>query len=74
LAITVHRLSRARVRTQTVERLRLASLKRPGISNHARRRTAETLGYPRTGNLRAVQEFPGHADPRTPTAWTGALA
>ena len=44
--------------------LRLAGLKRPGISNHALRHTAATLGYLHTSDLRAVQEFLGHADPR----------
>ena len=39
-------------------------MKRPGISNHALRHTAATLGYLHTGDLRAVQEFLGHADPR----------
>jgi integrase len=42
----------------------LAGLKRPGISNYALRHTAATLGYLHTGNLRAVQELLGHADPR----------
>jgi integrase/recombinase XerD len=35
-----------------------------GISNHALRHTAGTLGYLHTGDLRAVQDFMGHADPR----------
>jgi integrase len=39
-------------------------LKRPGISNHALRHTAATLGYLHTGDLRAVQELLGHANPR----------
>ena len=39
-------------------------VKRPGISNHALRHTAGTLGYLHTGDLRAVQDFLGHADPR----------
>ena len=58
------RLSRRTIRTHTDKYLRLAGLKRPGISNHALRRTAATLGYLHTGDLRAVQEFFGHADPR----------
>ena len=48
----------------TDKHLRLTGLKRPGISNHALRHTAATLGYLHTGDLRAVQEFLGHADPR----------
>jgi integrase len=47
----------------TAQCLRLAGLKRSGISNHALR-TAGTLGYLHTGDLRAVQELLGHADPR----------
>jgi integrase/recombinase XerD len=31
---------------------------------HALRHTAGTLGYLHTGDLRAVQELLGHADPR----------
>jgi site-specific recombinase XerD len=58
------RLSRRTIRTHTDKYLRLAGLKRPGISNHALRHTAATLGYLHTGDLRAVQEFLGHADPR----------
>jgi integrase len=59
-----HRLTRYTIRTQIVACLRLAGLKRPGISNHALRRTAATLGYLHTGDLRAVQELLGHTDPR----------
>jgi integrase/recombinase XerD len=44
--------------------LRATGLKRPGISNHALRHAAATLGHLHTGDLRAVQEFLGHADPR----------
>ncbi len=58
------RLSRRSIRVQTDKYLRLSGLKRPGISNHALRHTAATLGYLHTGDLRAVQEFLGHADPR----------
>ena len=58
------RLSRRCIRLHTDHHLRLAGLKRPGISNHALRHTAATLGYLHTGDLRAVQEFLGHADPR----------
>jgi len=58
------RLSRRHIRMQTDKYLRLAGLKRPGISDHALRHTAATLGYLHTGDLRAVQEFLGHADPR----------
>jgi integrase/recombinase XerD len=50
---------------QTDGYLREAGLKRPGISNHALRHAAGTLGYLDTGDPRAVQDFPGHADPRT---------
>ena len=57
------RLSRS-IRLHTNEYLRLAGLKQPGISNHALRHTAATLGYLHTGDLRLVQEFLGHADPR----------
>jgi len=35
-----------------------------GISNHALLHTAGTLGYLRTGDLRAVQEVLRYADPR----------
>jgi len=42
----------------------MRGLKRPGISNHALRHTAATLGYLHTGDLRAVQELLGHANPR----------
>ncbi len=59
-----HRLGRAHIRLCTSQCLRLAGLKRPGISNHALRHTAATLGYLHTGDLRAVQEFLGHSDPR----------
>ena len=58
------RLTRTRIRAITVRYLRLAGLKRPRISNHALRHTAATLGYLHTGDLRAVQELLGHADPR----------
>jgi integrase len=58
------RLSRRNIRVQTDVNLRKAGLKRPGISNHALRHTAGTLGYLHTGDLRAVQDFLGHADPR----------
>ncbi len=59
-----HRLGRAQVRLRTSHLLRLAGLKRPGVSDHALRHTAATLGYLHTGDLRAVQEFLGHSDPR----------
>ena len=59
-----HRLTRTRIRAIIVRYLRLAGLKRPGLSNHALRHTAATLGYLHTGDLRAVQELLGHADPR----------
>jgi integrase len=58
------RISRRHIRMHTDKYLRAAGLKRPGISNHALRHTAATLGYLHTGDLRAVQEFLGHADPR----------
>ncbi|MGB7760564.1 MAG: tyrosine-type recombinase/integrase [Bryobacteraceae bacterium] len=58
------RLSRRTIRVHTDKYLCAAGLKRPGISNHALRHTAATLGYLHTGDLRAVQEFLGHADPR----------
>jgi integrase len=53
-----------RIRAQTDNNLRRSGLKRPGISNPACH-TAATLGYLHTGDLRAVQELLGHADPRT---------
>lgn len=59
-----HRLGRSQVRLRTSQYLRLAGLKRRGLSDHALRHTAATLGYLHTGDLRAVQEFLGHADPR----------
>jgi integrase len=62
-------LSRRSIRLHTNEYLRLAGLKRPGISNHALRHTAATLGYLHTGDLRLVQEFLGHADPRMTTRY-----
>jgi site-specific recombinase XerD len=52
------------IRVQTDKCLEAAGLKHPGISNHALRHTAATLGYLHTGDLRAVQEFLGHSDPR----------
>jgi len=59
-----HRLTRTRIRAIIVRYLQMAGLKRPGISNHALRHTAATLGYLHTGDLRAVQELLGHANPR----------
>ena len=59
-----HRLTRTRIRAIVVRYLRKAGLKRPGLSNHALRHTAATLGYLHTGDLRAVQELLGHANPR----------
>jgi integrase len=58
------RLSRRTIRTHTDKYLRMAGLNRSGISNHALRHTAATLGYLHTRDLRAVQEFLGHAEPR----------
>ena len=58
------RLSRRHIRMHTDRYLTQAGLKRPGLSNHALRHTAGTLGYLHTGDLRAVQELLGHADPR----------
>ena len=58
------RLSRRHIRVQTDRYLRATGLKRPGISNHALRHKAGTLGYLHTGDLGAVQDFMGHADPR----------
>jgi site-specific recombinase XerD len=59
------RLSCRGIRVHTDGFLRDVGLKRPGISNHALRHTAATLGYLHTGDLRAVQELLGHSDPRT---------
>lgn len=58
------RISRRHIRQITDHYLQLAGLKRPGISNHALRHTAGTLGYLYTRDLRAVQELLGHTDPR----------
>jgi len=58
------RISRRHIRQITDHYLRLAGLKHPGISNHALRHTAGTLGYLHTKDLRAVQELLGHTDPR----------
>ena len=60
-----HRLSRRHIRAITDHYLHAAGLKRQGLSCHALRHTAATLGYLHTGDLRAVQELLGHADPRT---------
>jgi site-specific recombinase XerD len=60
-----HRLSRRHIRTTADRYLHAAGLKRQGLSCHALRHTAATLGYLHTGDLRAVQELLGHADPRT---------
>ena len=57
-------MSRRHIREQTDRYLRQAGLKRPGVSNQALRHTAGTLGYLHTDDLRAVQDFLGHADPR----------
>ncbi|MBS1875401.1 MAG: tyrosine-type recombinase/integrase [Acidobacteria bacterium] len=59
------RLTRGSIRETIDKHLRIAGLKRAGISNHALRHTAATLGYLHTGDLRAVQELLGHSDPRT---------
>ena len=59
-----HRLTRTRIRAIVVRYRRMAGLKRPGISNHALRHTAATLGYLHTGDLRAVQELLAHANPQ----------
>jgi integrase len=59
-----HRLTGRHIRSQVDGCLIQAGLKRPGLSNHALRHTAATLGYLHTGDLRAVQELLGHADPR----------
>jgi site-specific recombinase XerD len=58
------RLTRRHIRQTTDRYLVATGLKRPGLSNHALRHTAGTLGYLHTGDLRAVQELLGHADPR----------
>jgi integrase len=65
-----HRLTRECIRAHTVKFLQRAGLKRPGISNHALRHTAATLGYLHTGDLRAVQELLGHTDPRMTARYT----
>lgn len=60
-----HRLSRRGLRKIVDGYLRAATLKRPGISDHALRHTAATLAYHYSRDLRAVQEMLGHADPKT---------
>jgi len=60
-----HRLSRRGLRQIVDGYLRTADLKRPGLSDHALRHTAATLGYKHSHDLRAVQDMLGHADPRT---------
>jgi len=60
-----HRLSRRGLRHIVDGYLRTADLKRPGLSDHALRHTAATLGYKHSHDLRAAQDMLGHADPRT---------
>jgi hypothetical protein len=62
------------VRQPTVQCLRLAGLKRPAISDHALRHAAATLGHLHTGDLRAVQDFLGHADPRMTARYAHVVA
>jgi len=60
-----HRLSRRSVRHVVAGYLRDAKVKRPRVSNHALRHTGATLACRYTRNLRAVQNMPGHQDPKT---------
>ena len=59
-----HRLSRRGVRTIVDGYLCAATLKRPGLSDHALRHTAATLAHHYSRDLCAVQDMLGHADPR----------
>ena len=58
------RLSRCCIRLPIDKYLRITGSNRPGVSNHALRHTAAALGYLHTGDLRAVRELLGHADPQ----------
>jgi len=56
-----HRLGRPHVRLCTAQCLRLAGLKRPGISNHALRHTAATLMIAAGTHPKVISERMGHA-------------
>lgn len=59
------RISRRGIRKMVDFYLLKAGLKKSGLSNHALRHTAATLGYKHSHDLRAVQDMLGHADPKT---------
>ena len=59
------RISRRGVRQMVDFYLTKADLKQPGLSAHPLRHTAATLGYRHSGDLRAVQDQLGHADPKS---------
>jgi site-specific recombinase XerD len=59
------RISRRGIRKVVDFYLLNAGLKKSGLSNHALRHTAATLGYKHSHDLRAVQDMLGHADPKT---------
>jgi site-specific recombinase XerD len=59
------RISRRGIRKVVDFYLLKAGLKKSGLSNHALRHTAATLGYKHSHDLRAVQDMLGHADPKT---------
>jgi site-specific recombinase XerD len=60
-----NRISRRGIRKVVDFYLLKAGLKKSGLSNHALRHTAATLGYKHSHDLRAVQDMLGHADPKT---------
>lgn len=57
------RIGRRGIRHTVDHYLRIAQVKRPGLSNHALRHTAATLAYRHGRDLRAVQEMLGHRSP-----------
>ena len=67
------RLSRRGVRQVVDFYLVKARLKRHGLSGHALRHTAATLGYKHTQDLRAVQDMLGHQDPKTTARYAHLL-
>lgn len=67
------RMDRRGVRKVVDGYLSAAGLKADGLSCHALRHTAATLGYKATRDLRHVQAMLGHADPRTTTRYAHAV-